>query len=411
LNLLPRLLIPNLKLLSKTVLTTLEKYYNDGLLHKQTHPTLDLTIWNYSPKVQYEKLWDDITIQCRGLVTNSKGEIIARPFKKFFNYEEHKPEDIPNEDYVVYEKMDGSLGILFYYEEVLSDERRYNIWFNNNYETGMERFFDPNNLPDYDNSYYEPTPKTKGEWIMATRGSFTSPQAIKGKEILDAKYDIGSLRKDNTYLFEIIYPENRIVVDYGDEEKLVVLAVIHTETGDELPDSTVFFMQEGGFEVVTTYKTWGEGYDLLKEEISNDREGYVIRFKSGFRMKIKGEEYKRLHKILTGISSRDIWGLLKDHKSFDEIIKDVPDEFYGWVDKTAEDLIKQYENIEKKSLADFATIIKSCNIEDRKSFALEAIKCENSSILFSMLNKKDYSNIIWKIIYPTYSKPFKNENN
>jgi RNA ligase len=393
------------------VLTTLEKYYNDGLLHKQTHPTLDLTIWNYSPKVQYEKLWDDITIQCRGLVTNSKGEIIARPFKKFFNYEEHKPEDIPNEDYVVYEKMDGSLGILFYYEEVLSDERRYNIWFNNNYETGMERFFDPNNLPDYDNSYYEPTPKTKGEWIMATRGSFTSPQAIKGKEILDAKYDIGSLRKDNTYLFEIIYPENRIVVDYGDEEKLVVLAVIHTETGDELPDSTVFFMQEGGFEVVTTYKTWGEGYDLLKEEISNDREGYVIRFKSGFRMKIKGEEYKRLHKILTGISSRDIWGLLKDHKSFDEIIKDVPDEFYGWVDKTAEDLIKQYENIEKKSLADFATIIKSCNIEDRKSFALEAIKCENSSILFSMLNKKDYSNIIWKIIYPTYSKPFKNENN
>ena len=67
--------------------------------------------------------------------------------------------------------------------------------------------------------------------------------------------------------------------------------------------------------------------------------------------------------------------------------------------------------IEKKSLTDFATIIKSCNIEDRKSFALEAIKCENSSILFSMLNKKDYSNIIWKIIYPTYTKPFKNEDN
>jgi len=41
----------------------------------------------------------------------------------------------------------------------LSDERRYNIWFNNNYETGMERFFDPNNLPDFDNSYYTPTPK------------------------------------------------------------------------------------------------------------------------------------------------------------------------------------------------------------------------------------------------------------
>lgn len=43
-------------------------------------------------------------------------------------------------------------------ERELSLKERYNIWFNNNYETGMERFFDPNELPDFDNSYYEPTP-------------------------------------------------------------------------------------------------------------------------------------------------------------------------------------------------------------------------------------------------------------
>jgi hypothetical protein len=392
------------------VLNTLEKYYQDGLLLKQTHPKLDLTIWNYSPKVQYEKLWDDITLQCRGLVTNSKGEIVARPFKKFFNYEEHKPEDIPNEDYVVYEKMDGSLGILFYYKEELTDERRYNIWFNNNYETGMERFFDPNNLPDFENPYYEPTPKTKGEWILATRGSFTSPQAIKGKEILD-RHDISALRKDNTYLFEIIYPENRIVVDYGGEEKLVVIGAIHTNTGDEIPDSSLFWLQDCGFEIVTTYKTWGEGYDLLKEEISKDKEGYVIRFKNGFRMKIKGEEYKRLHQIITNISNRDIWEYLKGQKPFDEILDKVPDEFYQWVKDTADHLVSQYEIIEKKSLIDFARIIKSPNIEDRKSFASEALKCDNPSILFSMLDKKDYRDIIWKIIYPTYTKPFKNHEN
>jgi thymidylate synthase len=40
----------------------------------------------------------------------------------------------------------------------LSNEERYNIWFNKNYETGMERFFDPNNLPSFEDSYYEPTP-------------------------------------------------------------------------------------------------------------------------------------------------------------------------------------------------------------------------------------------------------------
>jgi T4 RnlA family RNA ligase len=343
------------------MLTILEKYHVDGLLHKQTHPTKDLTIWNYSPKVQYEKLWDDITLQCRGLVTNSNGDIVARPFKKFFNYEEHNPEELPNEDYVVYEKMDGSLGILFNYEN---------------------------------------------EWILATRGSFTSPQAIKGKEILD-RHDISALRKDNTYLFEIIFPENRIVVDYGNEEKLVVIGGIHTETGDEIPDSSLFFMQEAGFEIVTTYKTWGEGYDLLKEEISKNREGYVIKFKNGFRMKIKGDEYVRLHRILTNISNRDIWEYLKDNKPFDELLEKVPDEFNNWVKETVRDLTIRFENI-NKDYTEIYENLKSRNL-DRKEFAIRAKQYRYSNILFNMLDGKEHKENIWKIIYPNYSKPFKKD--
>ena len=347
------------------MLTTLEKYYKDGLLHKQIHPTLDLTIWNYSPKVQYERLWDEITIQCRGLVTNSKGEIVARPFKKFFNYEEYKPEDIPNEDYVVYEKMDGSLGILFNYQN---------------------------------------------QWILATRGSFTSPQAIKGKEILD-RHDISAWRKDNTYLFEIIYPENRIVVDYGNEEKLVVLGAFHTETGEEIPDSSLFWTQDAGFEVVTTYKTWGEGYDLLKEEISKDKEGYVIRFKNGFRMKIKGDEYKRLHKILTNISNRDIFEYVKEGKPLDEILDKVPDEFYNWVKETKEHFEQQFKTIDLEYRLIFKNITERNNITDKKTFAHYALSYTNSAILFAMFDNKDYKHIIWKTIYPKYSKPFKNDEN
>jgi len=387
-------------------LQQLETYYENGLLHKQNHPTLDLTIWNYSPKVQYERLWDDITIQCRGLVTNSKGSIVARPFKKFFNYEEHKPEDIPNEDYIVYEKMDGSLGILFYYEYDLSDERRYNIWFNNNYETGMERFFDPNNLPDFDNSYYEPTPKRKGEWILATRGSFISTQAMMGKHILDTKYNVDSLRKTRTYLFEIIYPENRIVVDYGNDEKLVLLGVIDTESGEEIPNSALPFMVEDGWDIVTTYKTWGETYDLLKEEISKDKEGYVIRFKNGFRMKIKGEEYKRLHKILTGISSRDIWEYAKDGKPLNELLDKVPDEFYNWVTETLLKFMVQYSTIEDLCKFDFEEY--KTKTESKKEFALTVKHHLYSPILFAMYDGKSYSHIIWKLIYPEHTKPFKN---
>ena len=203
--------------------------------------------------------------------------------------------------------------------------------------------------------------------------------------------------------------QNRIVVDYGDYEGLVLLGAFNTKSGVEICGTELEKLD--GFEVVTTYKTWGEGYDLLKEEISKDKEGYVIRFKNGFRMKIKGEEYKRLHKILTNISNRDIWLYLKENRPFNDIIDKVPDEFYEWVKNTADNLVEQYENIEKKSLIDFANIQKNTNIGDRKSFAVEALKCDNPSILFSMLDKKYYGDIIWKIIYPTYSKPFKHDEN
>ena len=51
------------------------------------------------------------------------------------------------------------------YTRELSIEERYHIWFTNNYETGMERYFDPNNIPDFDDEYYTPTP-TKAISLM-----------------------------------------------------------------------------------------------------------------------------------------------------------------------------------------------------------------------------------------------------
>ena len=123
-------------------LNILSKYIDEGLVIKQVHPTLPLSIYNYSRECQYGGKWDDITLNCRGLVLDDGGNVIAKPFPKFFNYEEHIAEEsklppIPNENFEVYEKMDGSLGIVFNYD---------------------------------------------GEWYMATRGSFQSDQAIKAKQ-------------------------------------------------------------------------------------------------------------------------------------------------------------------------------------------------------------------------------------
>jgi hypothetical protein len=384
-------------------LEVLSDYINRGLVIKQNHPTLPLSIYNYSRECQYNGMWDDITLNCRGLVLDTEGNVIAKPFPKFFNYEEHKPEDIPNEYFEVYEKMDGSLGIFFYYEEELSDERRYNIWFNNNYETGMERFFEPNNLPNFDDPYYEPTPKIKGEWHMATRGSFTSEQAIKGMEIAKRyNYDKKCV-PGYTYLFEIIYPENRIVVDYGKEERLVLLGVMN-KRGEEFPYEE---MVDEGWDIVMKYKTWGEDWETLKKEISKDNEGYVIRFSGGMRMKIKGDEYVRLHRILTNFSTKDIWELLRNNEQLEPFLERVPDEFDAWVKEVVRDLIVRYENIEK-DYYEIYTNLKAQNL-DRREFADKATHYRHSNILFSMLDGKSYRDSIWKLLKPKYEKPFKKD--
>lgn len=147
--------------MKKIDINILKKYYEEGLLMKQEHPKYPLIIWNYSRKVQFENLWDDVTMQMRGLITDIEGNIIAKGFDKFFNLEQLESVGlkVPNEEFEVYEKIDGSYICCFFY----------------------------NNL-----------------WLCASKGSFTSDQAQKGNELLK-KYDISKLDKKNSYIFEIIY--------------------------------------------------------------------------------------------------------------------------------------------------------------------------------------------------------------
>jgi RNA ligase len=90
----------------------------DGWLRSQRHPDADLWIYNYTEKTQYEKHWIPETLVCRGLILDQAGRVIARPFSKFFNYGDPQVPSIPDEPFIVMEKMDGSLGILYYLDGV-----------------------------------------------------------------------------------------------------------------------------------------------------------------------------------------------------------------------------------------------------------------------------------------------------
>jgi len=339
----------------------LDKLVEEGWLISQVHPSLDLTIYNYSQKTQYDKMWNEETLSCRGLVLDSKGNVVARPFKKFFNLSEVE-EEIPDLPFEVFEKMDGSLGIFF--------------WYNEN--------------P-----------------IFASRGSFTSDQSKVGWEILK-EMDYENLKKGVTYLFEIIYPENRIVVDYGDQEKLVLLGAIETSTGEEIPYSGIGENLER-FELVRKWSNKKSISELAKE---NDliREGYVLKFSNGFRVKVKFEEYCRLHKIITNVSNIDIWEKLKDGLPLNEIVDKVPDEFYGWVKNTENRLREEFQDILSDSEKILYSIKKKLGDSERKVYAEEIKKEINSGILFNLLDGRNPDQAIWKLVRPKWSKPFKEDN-
>ena len=102
---------------------------------------------------------------------------------------------------------------------------------------------------------------------------------------------------------------------------------------------------------------------------------------------------------------------MKDGKPLDEILDKVPDEFYNWVKETKELFELQFNTIDLEYRLIFKNITENNKITDKKTFAQYALSYTNSSILFAMFDNKDYKHMIWKIIYPNYSKPFKKDEN
>lgn len=268
------------------------------LVRRQTHPELPLTIWNYTQQAQFEKAWDEypILLQLRGLVTDNEFNIVARPFKKFFNIEENR--HIPTNGYDVYAKMDGSLGIIFNYA---------------------------------------------GKWHCATRGSFTSDQAIKGSELMQPY--LMDFDDTCTYLCEIIYKNNQVVIRYPFED-IILLGVIH-KTGLELePHSCMqhsLIRKCPKLRSNKTYYNSSTPLESLKNHIPDDEEGYVVKFKNGDRCKIKGANYLRLHRILTNITSYSIWNTVNDPESFSRILENIPDEMFDPISIFYTALIEAFE--------------------------------------------------------------------
>lgn len=359
----------------------LQKYIDKGMLMRQKHPDFDYYIYNYTPEVQFKKLWNDTLMACRGLILDENNNIIARPFTKFFNYSELGPSakgTLNKRVEQVYDKMDGSLGIMY--------------------------------------------PHPNGEdYSIASRGSFTSEQALFATNLLHTKYKdwkkfITCPRKPFTMIFEIIYPENRIVVNYNDMKDIVLLGCKDNETGEDMPG--VFVPKEGN--TFPFVKRFSELENLTMDELverveshtgyEGNREGYVVKFRNGSRVKLKYPEYIRLHRIMTDMTEKRVLEAVREGPLPKEMLDNIPDECYDWLKEVEARFRGEYKRIKEVCM----THMHSCRLRQsypkdtakwsRKEWALEFLKTDYASVLFNMLDEKPYEKLIWDKIQPKPGK-------
>jgi RNA ligase len=379
---------------------------DDGHISRRQHPTLPLSILTYTRKCQYERAWTPATLRCRGLIADDNtGDIVAWPFLKFFNVGEHDhgndyaPPLPDGEPFEVYDKVDGSLGIVFHHS---------------------------------------------GRWHAASKGSFTSEQAMWAQAWISTSTTT-RLIPGVTYLAEIIYPENRIVVDYGDRRDLVLLAAFDAY-GREIRLS---YAADDWEPVGSVVRTWPALPlpELLKLAEANTRpdgtptsgistEGYVIRYANGLRAKAKLAEYVRLHKVLTGITERDIWRMAGMQRYADQppklvakalgcpvgeisalqqgaaspldaLLDAVPDEFDQWVKSVIARLEFQARTLNARVVSEYAAI--SHLGADRGVFARAVQRIDDQAVracMFLMLDGRSTDLHLWRAIRPETATPY-----
>lgn len=294
-----------------------------------------LKLVTYSKTYQYEHnsvAWDPLVQHCRGIIFDAQDgyKIVALPFSKFFNYGEggiHYPA-AGAEITSVYEKMDGSLGICFYWH---------------------------------------------GKWHLTTRGSLNSDIGIVGQQLLDIVLDRETagvwdetdgveLDQHYTYLFEIIDPVCQIVVKYQ-TSRLVGLGSRNVRTGKcSYGRYSVYNWPD--YAAAHLFQDKEHMIKWLNDTKGTEFEGFVVHFSDGSIFKFKSEDYMRLHRIIAQFTFKRVLEAVQLHQE-EEIRKALPEELipefdrYLWTIEDKVDCIvtqvdKAVGNAPKDSRKEFA---------------------------------------------------------
>lgn len=272
-----------------------------------------LRLYCYTQNAVYGRQWSPATLMARGLILDvENARVVATSFEKFFNVGEGV-NSIPDLPFETFEKMDGSLIIIFWHD---------------------------------------------GRWQTATKGSLRSDQAKWAAALLAAS-DLSVLVPGYTYLAEAIYPENRIVIRY-DYSDLVLLAA-YDEAGNEFDHELLAEVAQQTKWRIAKRRNYESVSDLIARAgaLPGTEEGFVLRFSNGLRLKVKGDEYCRIHALVSRCTPLAMWEVMRAGDDLGIIRRDLPEEFWtyfdGIISALKENLSRLIERV--KVEADSVTIL------------------------------------------------------
>jgi RNA ligase len=322
---------------------TLQDYKGRGLIKSSEKD--GYTVWCYTQQAVVERAWDDVTRACRGLVLAPDGSLVSRPFQKFHNWGE--PEAvIERGPFLAFDKMDGTL-----------------IVVGNHIDSA----------------------------IVSTKGSFTTWHSEAARELL-----LGFVPPPGqTALFELIHPENRIVVDYGDYTGLVFLGGVDNETGADLgrPDEVGLDMGwHGDIVVQRSFNLKSMLNTIQNPEAGPNREGFVVvwpRENAPWnRVKLKFALYVQLHGIYTGLTNRRVWECLVTD-SLGELLDIAPDELHADIGDVAAAIMEEAD-VMLREASDVVALAQTLpNRKEQAEMIIDRLDRPVSALAFKMLDGKD----------------------
>lgn len=289
--------------------------YNGALLLRYINDSSLFLIAREYAKLgkDFWKVEDGFYSECRSVVIDIfNEELIIAPFKKFRNLNECEStsleiveEKIKNAYTVEFSnKMDGSMICARWYKGDVWITSAQSLNKNNSWRLGdATRMF-------YENSGY---------------------------------HSMCFLNPDKTFIFEYISMKDAHVVKYKPEEEgLYLIGMRNVETGEEYPyDSIIKCADRYCIPSTKIFETsLDKVLNSLDKKKSSEAEGFVLNI-DGFKVKIKYDDYVKIHRILSDVSSPNLIIQNIADNQFDDLVAKVPDLYKDRIFKIS-DIVFEY---------------------------------------------------------------------